>query len=101
MVNNDLENFLLKLLICSSTVCCCWVSMSRIHISYSYRDRAINQTLECETMVGEINHKAKKEVGRLVRLRRCDWDWTSNYPNYGCLPMPIHPCVSDRGRPLL
>ncbi|XP_022550317.1 uncharacterized protein LOC111202165 [Brassica napus] len=76
-----------------------WVNMSRIHTSCSYRDRAINQTLECEMMVGEINHKAKKEVGGLVRLRRYDWDLTPNYPNYGCLPMPIHPCfriVEDR-----
>ncbi|CAN7077822.1 unnamed protein product [Brassica oleracea var. botrytis] len=69
-----------------------WVNMSRIHTSCSYRDTAINQTLECETTVGEINHKAKKEVGGLVRLRRCDWDWTPNYPNYGCLTIPIHPC---------
>ncbi|KAL0760015.1 hypothetical protein Bca101_076165 [Brassica carinata] len=37
-----------------------WVNMSRIHTSCSYRDTAINQTLECETTVGEINHKAKK-----------------------------------------
>ncbi|WZZ55503.1 hypothetical protein YC2023_055610 [Brassica napus] len=66
-----------------------WVNMSRIHTSYSYRDRAINQTLECETMVGEINHKAKEVIFFVIILCR---DWTSNYPNLSCLPMPIHQC---------